>query len=228
MMKNKIPLIIPCAGLGYRRSDRSKPKFLERADYYFEEIERCGIISDVMLVVNPVTGGYIQDYVDNRIEPTFPVKYATQELPLGFGHAVYCSAPLVADPVMWEPRPALIMADDRGLPDVHFFLRSAHTFSRSCLNLFKYEGDVSDKGVAYLWGERVVRVVEKPYLFGIYDCIGSMYYVSDAGHLFRALDHFVRHRMKTHGEYQLTDAIQFMIEDGHPFFRMQMVEDEDS
>ena len=227
-MENKLPLIIPCAGLGYRSADRSKPKFLEYADYYFEEIERSGIVSEVILVVNPVTGGRIQDYVDSRIPSSLVVHYAVQKLPLGFGHAVWCAQPLIDCSVFGESSPVLVMACDEPYDVVSSFLGSAHSFSRSCLSLFEYDGDVSDKGVAYLWGERVVRLVEKPKLTGRFDCIAATYYVSDVSHLFRALYHFIHHKIKTGGEYQLTDALQFMIEEDHSFFRMNAVENEDN
>lgn len=227
-MLAKKPLIIPAGGLGARRKDRSKPKILDkievlgelvpRLEYYLQEIVWSGSVSEVIFVFSPSTCDQVVEEI-GRIHPDIPITWAIQELPMGFGHAVLQAEECFRN-LLHEKQGAMIIADDLDAVPLSKWLTRSAARAWSGLELSEYNGPVMDKGVAYLRGERVVRVIEKPNMSGIFNIIHAMYYIADIGHLFRNLYSRVHHRGRTHGEYQLTDAIQDMIEDGHHFYRM--------
>ena len=70
-------------------------------------------------------------------------------------------------------------------------------------------------GVVMLDGERVIKLVEKPQTAVSTLAIAGVYYISDPGLLVRSIDRIVDEDIKTRGEYQLTDALQLMVDAGH-------------
>src|SRR6185369_3605684 len=70
-------------------------------------------------------------------------------------------------------------------------------------------------GVVEVEGGRVKRLVEKPDVPPSHLAIVGVYYLRDGKPLFEALDELVRRDLRTRGEYQLTDALQLLIDHGH-------------
>jgi len=78
----------------------------------------------------------------------------------------------------------------------------------------KEVADPSRFGVVELEDDRVVKLVEKPADPRSNLAIVGLYYIEDAGHLDEAIKRLIAENIQTKGEYQLTDALQLMIEDG--------------
>jgi glucose-1-phosphate thymidylyltransferase len=64
---------------------------------------------------------------------------------------------------------------------------------------------------------RILRLVEKPQEFVSDEAIVGIYYIKDVKALRTALKHLMDHDVRTKGEFQLTDALQMMIEQGCKF-----------
>jgi glucose-1-phosphate thymidylyltransferase len=69
-------------------------------------------------------------------------------------------------------------------------------------------------GVVELEGERVSRLVEKPEQPPTNLAIVGVYFIRHSARLFRALGDLIAGDRRTRGEYQLTDALQLLIERG--------------
>lgn len=64
---------------------------------------------------------------------------------------------------------------------------------------------------------RIKRLVEKPQEFVSDEAIVGIYYIKDVKELRAALKHLMDNDIRTRGEFQLTDALQMMIEQGCKF-----------
>ena len=70
-------------------------------------------------------------------------------------------------------------------------------------------------GVAVTNADRQIeRLVEKPQEFVSDEAIVGIYYIKDVKELKKALQHLISNDIRTRGEFQLTDALQMMIEQG--------------
>ena len=61
---------------------------------------------------------------------------------------------------------------------------------------------------------RVVKLVEKPDEFVSDAAIVGINYITDSELLYHCLDELMQGQMRTRGEYQLTDALQLMVDKG--------------
>ena len=70
-------------------------------------------------------------------------------------------------------------------------------------------------GVAVTNADRQIeRLVEKPQECVSDEAIVGIYYIKDVKELKNALQHLISNNIRTRGEFQLTDALQMMIEQG--------------
>ena len=70
-------------------------------------------------------------------------------------------------------------------------------------------------GVAVTNADRQIeRLVEKPQEYVSDEAIVGIYYIKDVKELKNALQHLISNDIRTRGEFQLTDALQMMIEQG--------------
>ena len=73
-------------------------------------------------------------------------------------------------------------------------------------------------GVAVIDSDgQIERLVEKPQEFVSDEAIVGIYYIKDVKQLKKALQHLISNDIRTRGEFQLTDALQMMIEQGCKF-----------
>lgn len=66
-------------------------------------------------------------------------------------------------------------------------------------------------GVVFVNDAKVTRLIEKPDIPSSDKAIVGMYYFKKAKDVFNALEHIVKHDIKTKGDFQVTDAIQVMV-----------------
>jgi UTP--glucose-1-phosphate uridylyltransferase len=135
-----------------------------------------------------------------RVERSHIV-WVNQHEPLGFGHAVLMAEPFIDGDFM-------VAAGDTVLPSSSFIGDMASMGSEVVLIVKKVE-DPRRYGVAVLQGDKVVKVVEKPR------DPPSSYAILP---FYRFPGDFLRYLRRVSpgygGEIQLTDAIQFAIDDG--------------
>jgi len=202
--------IIPVAGVGsrLRPHTHTMPKSLINVAgrpilaHILDDLERLGV-ADVVLVVGHM-GDHIRDYVDAHYAH-LNRSYVDQPERLGLGHAVRLTQELVIG------HPAFIVLGDTIFrADFSEIL----TGSDSRIGVKEVE-DPRRFGIVEVKDGVAVRLVEKPDQPTSNLAIVGVYYVTDTPLLFGALETLVQKDIRTKGEYQLTDALQIMIEKGH-------------
>jgi len=132
-----------------------------------------------------------------------------QANPQGLGQAVSLALPYVND-----DEPVLIILGDT------LFDADIESLANATENvLFTYKvNDPRRFGVAVTDnGGRIERLVEKPQEFVSDEAIVGIYYIKDVKALRESLKYLMENGIRTRGEFQLTDALQMMIEKGCQF-----------
>jgi glucose-1-phosphate thymidylyltransferase len=201
--------IIPVAGIGSRLRPHtySVPKVLLNVagkpilGHILDKLIDAGI-TEATIVVGYL-GEMIQEYVGSAYQ-ALHVDYVEQEEALGLGHAIYLSRRTIgADPLL------IILGDT--IFDVD--LRPVLSGTSSSLGV-KSVDDPRRFGVAELENGVIRRLVEKPEKPTSNLAVVGLYYIKNASLLVECLNEIVDRKMITKGEYQLTDALQRMIEKG--------------
>ena len=132
-----------------------------------------------------------------------------QNDPQGLGQAITLALPYIDD-----NEPLLIILGDT-LFDANFDILAEAT--ENILYTQKVK-DPSRFGVAKTNKEAYIeRLVEKPKDFVSNEAIVGIYYIKDVKELRKSIRHLVDNDIRTRGEFQLTDALQMMIENGCKF-----------
>jgi glucose-1-phosphate thymidylyltransferase len=157
-------------------------------------------LREVALVVGAM-GDLIANYV--RENYRLEARFVTQTEPLGLGHAIS----LALTP---EDSEILIILGDTIFD---FDLTSVLQTASSAIGV-KEVPDPRRFGVVEVEGDRVIRLVEKPDKPKSNLVIAGIYLLRNAPALSRAAQMLFKRNLTTRGEYQLTDALQLMIEEG--------------
>ena len=175
-----------------------------------EAIAGAGI-TDVGIVTG-ATGDEVRAAVGDGSRWGLDVTFVPQDAPLGIAHAVLTAAGFLGD----EPF-LLYLGDNVLLGGVARFVEEFEASDADAHILLAHVPEPEHFGVAVLEGERVVRLVEKPKeplsdlaLVGVY--------------LFRSsiLDACRTLRPSWRGEYEITEAIQWLLDEGREV-RAEMV-----
>lgn len=172
--------------------------------YGIEALVDAGV-EEIGIVVAPETGDEIREAAGDGSQFGAKITYIVQDKPAGLAHAVLTAADFIGDsPFVMYLGDNLLRDGLRGL--VSTFLAD----EPDALILLTPVDDPSSYGVAELDGERIVRLIEKPKdppsnlaLVGVYLFSSSIFAAA------RGLEPSRR------GEYEITEAIQALIDDGH-------------
>lgn len=202
-----LKVIIPAAGEGRRLRPftHSRPKVL--VEVAGKPI--IGHILDRLSPLNPdevcVVVGHLGNQVTERLkaDDRFRFRFIEQSDPRGLGDAVYRARE------SFDREPVLIMLGDTiAEMDLQELVRG-----ESALGV-REVADPRRFGIVELDRGRVTRMVEKPEKPPTNLAIVGVYFVRDSSLLFGALEELIASGRRTRGEYQLTDALQLMIERG--------------
>ncbi len=204
--------IIPVAGVGTRLRPHtfSNPKVLINVagkpiiGHIMDKLIAAGIDEAIVIV------GYLGDMVENWLTSHYNIKFTfvTQSELLGLAHAIWMCKPFVFD-----NEPLLIILGDTIFDvDLEPVLKSPS----STLGVKQVE-DPRRFGVAITDGEKILKLVEKPDTPVSNLAIVGLYFLHQSKRLFDNLDYLIDNKIKTKGEYQLTDALELMIEAGEIF-----------
>jgi glucose-1-phosphate thymidylyltransferase len=171
--------------------------------YGIEALVEAGV-TEIGIIIAPETGDEIRGAAGDGSQFGAEITYIVQDEPAGLAHAVLTAEEFIAG------SPFVMYLGDNLLADgLRGLVASFRESEPDALILLTPVSDPSSYGVAELDGEHVVRLVEKPkdppsnfalvgvYLFGPH--------IFDAA---RSLEPSWR------GEYEITEAIQKLIEDG--------------
>ncbi|MBI4721180.1 MAG: NTP transferase domain-containing protein [Chitinivibrionia bacterium] len=205
--------IIPAAGIGTRLRPHtySVPKALlfvagkPILAHILDDVLALGV-SGIALIV-----GYKGDLLETYVRDTYPgipVDFIYQEQRLGIGHAVSLTGDVAggAEPLL------IILGDTIIKTDLGRVVGS-----RTNILGVKEVEDPRRFGVCELRGGRIVRLVEKPDIPPSNLALVGLYYILEPALLFECLREEIERDIKTRGEYQITDALQMMIDRGSEF-----------
>ncbi len=210
MSRMKPVAVVPAAGVGLRLRPHThtipkalinvagKPILAHIVDSLLAEgVERIVVVVGYM-------GERIRDYLAQRYRKGVEVVEQTERL--GLGHAVYVARQAVgADPLL------VVLGDTIVEPEWKHYLGG----SEAVIGVREVE-DPRRFGVVEVRGERVLRLVEKPEEPPSKLAIVGVYYFPDPRPLFESLERLVAENKRTKGEFQLTDALQALLEKGYP------------
>ncbi len=202
--------IIPVAGIGTRMRPHThtQPKVLLQVaqkpmlDHILDALVEAGI-TGVTLVI-----GHLGDRIVEHIRKHYPgleLNFVEQGEMLGLGHAIALTKEIHAgdDRLLIILGDTIVQMDFKGL------------FSLPCGSLaVKEVEDPRRFGVVELSGNRITRLIEKAENPPTNLAIVGVYLIDDPALLFEGLDHIIANNLRTKNEYQLTDALQYMIERG--------------
>ncbi len=204
--------IIPVAGVGTRLRPHtfSHPKVLLNVagkpiiGHIMDKLIASGIDEAIVIV------WYMGDMIEKWLLKHYTIKFTfvTQKELLGLAHAIWMCKPYVT-----ENEPLFIILGDT-IFDVNLDAVLKSPFSTLGV---KEVDDPRRFGVAVTRNETIQKLVEKPDTPVSNLAIVGLYFLKQAGSLFSSIDYLIDNDIKTKGEYQLTDALQLMIERGETF-----------
>jgi glucose-1-phosphate thymidylyltransferase len=203
--------IIPVAGIGTRLRPHTYalPKVLVNVagkpilGHIMDALVSQGATSAT--IITGYKGELVEEYIKTNY--TLPCTFVEQEEQLGLGHAIWTARESLLD------EPVLIILGDTVF-DVD--LRQLLATTTSSLGV-KYVDDPRRFGVVVTDGQRVTKLVEKPEQPVSNLAIVGLYYIAHPRVLRECLEELIDNGIRTKGEYQLTDALQRMVDRGEPF-----------
>lgn len=206
--------IIPVAGAGtkLRPLTYTQPKALipiagkTILSVIIDQLLEAGVTEFVFVI------GYLGEKIQRYLVKNYPkLKYTlvNQTDRKGTGHAIWLTKDAVGDDEVM-----IVLGDTICDYDVKKVLSS----SVSQIGVRKVD-DPRTFGVAELSDtDKVLKVVEKPLIPKSNMAMVGVYYIKDAAALYSALDkHLNERNTDEEGEYHLTNALQYMIEQGISF-----------
>jgi glucose-1-phosphate thymidylyltransferase len=154
--------------------------------------------------------GYLGEKIVEYVKKYYPElnsNFVTQDIALGLGHAIH-----VAVPTIKEEEIFIILGDTIFDVDLH----SVFQKKMSSLGV-KYVEDPSRFGVAVCNDGLISKLIEKPQTPISKLALVGLYYIRNTNLMIESLNELFEKEIKTKGEYQLTDALQLMIEKGEQF-----------
>ncbi len=172
--------------------------------HIMDKLIAAGIDEAIVIV------GYLGYMVEEWLTKNYSIKFTFVNQPerLGLAHAIWMCRPHIKD-----DEPLLIILGDT-IFEVD--LLPVMTSTTSTLGV-KEVDDPRRFGVAVTKGGNIQKLVEKPDTPVSNLAIVGLYFLRESGSLFKSIDHLIANEIKTKGEYQLTDALQLMIEGGEKF-----------
>ncbi len=203
-------IIIPAAGKGTRlapHTDYNPKPILPVAgktivDFIMDKVKTLENVESVIFIV-----GYLKDkmieYLKNKYKD-INIEFVVQNEYKGLAHAVSLAKPYIKD----NDDVFIILGDTIFEADI----KSVVEKKQNSLASFVVE-DPRRFGIIILENEKVIQVIEKPKVITSNLALTGLYYINNMYSLFDSIAYIMEHDIKTNGEYQLTDAIQKMIDD---------------
>ncbi|MCD6578148.1 2-C-methyl-D-erythritol 4-phosphate cytidylyltransferase [bacterium] len=205
-------VIIPVAGVGTRLRPHTYtiPKVLINIagkpiiSYIVDKLKHIPNVEFIFIL------GYLGDKIEEFLENNYKDQvfhYIYQKERLGLGHAIY-----QANIQMEENDETLIVLGDTIFDTDYDFLNNKN----SVLGVKKVSNP-KRFGVAIVENNIITKLVEKPVDFVSDLALVGIYFIKQWRTLETALSHIIDNNIKTKDEFQLTDALQYMIESGETF-----------
>ena len=205
--------IIPVAGAGtkLRPHTYTQPKALiplagkTVLSIIVDQLAEAGI--DEFIFIVGYLGEKIQDYVKTNY-PQITAHFVYQNDRQGIGHAVRLTRSIVRGDDVF-----IVLGDTICEYDVKTVIESP----TSMIGVKKVD-DPRNFGVAEMDCDSITHVVEKPHIPKSNMALVGIYKINESDLLFECLEVNIKQGLKTHGEYNITDALDCMIKKG-AFFK---------
>lgn len=203
--------IIPVAGMGTRLRPHTYtlPKVLVNVagkpilGHILDALMKQGVTGAT--IITGYKGDLVEEYV--RSNYTLPCTFVEQSELLGLGHAIWIARETITE------EPVLIILGDTVF-DVDLSVLNAASLSSLGV---KHVDDPRRFGVVISEGPFVTRLVEKPETPVSHMALVGLYYIMNPMLLKECLQHLIDNDLRTKNEYQLTDALQLMVDRGERF-----------
>jgi glucose-1-phosphate thymidylyltransferase len=150
-------------------------------------------------------GELVRDYISTHYP--MPTQFVVQEEQRGIAHAVSLTRPYAdGSELVIILGDTIIKTDFARIPKAGQYVLGVHEVS-----------DPRRFGVCEVEGGIIKRIVEKPDRPKSNLAVVGLYYLRDSTPLFRACGDLLEKGITTKGEYQITDALQLMIDRGVEF-----------
>jgi glucose-1-phosphate thymidylyltransferase len=202
--------IIPVAGAGtkLRPHTYTQPKALiplagkTILSIIVEQLEEAGITEFIFII------GYLGDKIQDFVKAKYPhlqSYFIHQSERQGLGHAIMLTREIVGEDEVF-----IVLGDSICEYDVAEVLKNEY----SMVGVKKVD-DPRDFGVAEMNDEGFVsKVVEKPQIPKSNMALVGIYRIKESAILFSCLENNIKNQLKSRGEYNLTDALECMIQQG--------------
>jgi glucose-1-phosphate thymidylyltransferase len=211
--------IIPVAGAGtkLRPHTYTQPKALiplagkTILSINVDQMHEAGITEFIFIV--GYLGEKIQDYIKSKY-PELKCHFVYQNVRKGTGHAINLTRQIIDDDEVF-----IALGDTICEYDIKEVLDSEF----SMLGVKKVD-DPRNFGVAEIGDEGFIsRLVEKPYIPKSNMALVGLYKIKETQFLFNCLENIIANDIKSFDEFNLTDALECMIQAGAKFkpFRVQ-------
>lgn len=214
-------VIIPVAGTGTRLfpHTHTKPKsmvFIAGKPIIAHILDRMiDLAPDEIILVVGYRKDRIVSYVDEHYKDVFNIRYVHQKERLGLAHSIYLTRDLVGD------FDIMIALGDMIFKSGYLDFYKQHAKNGHDVSSIGVEEVDEPQKYGIVELERplsyVKKLEEKPEHPASNLGIAGVYFVHDTTMLFEVLEWMMNNDVKTRGEYQLTDALQEMIERGSRF-----------
>ena len=203
--------VIPVAGIGskLRPHTHTQPKSLipvagkTIVGHIIEKLVQAGIQDFVFIV------GYLGDKIEAYVKRNYPelrAEFVTQWPREGLGHALY----IARETFRHEDSIIIILGDaiiDVDLQNILETPESVLAIKKVTQPSLFGVAEVDEAGF-------VSRLVEKPKIPKSNFALVGLYKLMQPEKLAQALEHIIQEEIKTQNEYQLTDALMYLIEQG--------------
>ena len=212
-------VLIPAAGQGVRLKPhtltRPKPMIYVAGKpiigHILDNLE--GLFNDVVIIV-----GYMKDklinYVNASYSDKFNIDFVEQKETLGLGHAVYMGKDKVGDESM------LITLGDEFFGMSYEEMLGEHSELQPATGTLgvKHVDKPSHYGIVEHDGPKITRLIEKPAKPTTDLAIAGVYFIENTTFLWECLEKLIKSKKAASSDkpvnYQLTDALQLMVEGG--------------
>ncbi|KCZ72085.1 dTDP-glucose pyrophosphorylase [Candidatus Methanoperedens nitroreducens] len=210
-------IVIPAAGAGKRLFPHTftKPKPM----VYIAGKPIIGHILDRMRDIKPeeiiLVVGYkkeqIMSYVDKNYSNIFNIRYVDQREQLGLGHSIYTARDEIGDSDI------MIALGDMIFKAGYLEFYMHHLNNGDCSGSIgvREVDDPKKYGIVELDGKYIKNLEEKPANPKSNLGIAGVYFIREIPSLLSILEEMLGSNMRTRGEYQLTDALQEMVNRGY-------------
>ncbi len=206
--------IVPVAGAGTRLRPHTytQPKPLIPVagktiiSFIIDQLVEVGIHDFVFVL------GYLGEKIKLYVEEKYPELNKTfvyQNERLGLGHAILTAKSAI------DPKEELFIVLGDTIFDVD--LKSMIESETSCVGIKKVDDPREFGVVEFDQDGFVARMIEKPKIPKSDMAIVGLYKIKEVGVLFDAIEYNIKNELRTHGEFQLTDGLMRMIENGVKF-----------